>query len=305
VTTACILIPVGPGPPYIRGFVDLLESLAVYEPNRTRVIAVCEGHADDIHRAADTVQIPVEVITNPRGGRGSGLLGGGCCGTIAGLSEAARGGDALVIKIDTDALIVGACFDRVRKLFEDRPQVGVAGHIFRGPKVMPISRAVRRLALPVAVWRKPRPGHARVLPMLSAPRRRVAAVLRRARAAGWEPGTHIQGGAYAISPRLLAALDGAGVLDRPLDWLDVPLGEDVMMSALAVAHGFELMDASGVGQPFGISWGQLPWPAPEMLARGHALIHSLKGDPEGRSEPDLREYFAQARRSGLPGSPRG
>jgi hypothetical protein len=296
VTTACILIPVGPGPHYIRGFVDLLESLAVYEPNKSRVIAVSDGHADDIRRAAQTVQIPVDVVTNPRGGRGNGLFGGGCCGTIAGLAEAARGGDTVIIKIDTDALFIDRCFDRLDELFSDNGNAGLAGRLM--PARQELARAVNRLRWPVAVWRQPRPGHRRVVPLLSGPSRRAASLIRQAIDAGWEAGSHCQGGAYALSPQFVKSLAEHGILDRPLDWLELPIGEDMMITALAFALGFEVVDASGPDALFALDWRQLPAGAHDLLNSANAVVHSLKSDPDGRSEDELRHIFRAVRGTG-------
>jgi hypothetical protein len=293
-TRATVVVPVLPVEVHLRGLVDLISALSRYERD-TSVVAVCDGPTEAVEAVAARTDIPVDVIAHPRAGRGNGLLGGACTGTLAGLAHAAARGKHLVLKVDCDALLIASCFEELERLFAERPNAGIAGALRSGDETAVVARAARRLAEPVVILRRPPPGQRRVVPLLAGPRRRAAGFVKRAKAAGWEAGVHCQGGAYAVSPGLMEALDRAGVLDHPLDWVDLPLNEDGMMAALAVSLGFHLLDASGPGEPFGVDFRRLPAPAPEMVERGHALIHSLKSDPDGRSESELREYFAALR----------
>jgi len=50
-------------------------------------------------------------------------------------------------------------------------------------------------------------------------------------------GEHCQGGAYAVSSKLINRLFKRGLLEDPLFWLDVPFGEDRMMAGQSPYKG--------------------------------------------------------------------
>lgn len=290
-----VIIFVGPGPEQLQGLSDVLDGLSIYEPETTRVLAVCDGPDATVDGLSIPSGIQLETVFHPRFGRGNPLFGASCVGTLAALAHVIDWQPAFAIRIDTDALIIGRCFDRLATLFAGNSSSGVVGTRRSGMLTVDTVRVVRRLRLRIAPWRDPPPGQPRVNQLIWGPERRVARWLRQARRAGWVDGSHCQGGAYAVSPAMLEALAASGVLDQPLDWLRMPLPEDQMMAALAAVCGYELVDLSGNGEPFGVEYRRLPKPASEMLAAGHSLIHSVRGDPDGRSEADLRAFFASAR----------
>jgi hypothetical protein len=80
--------------------------------------------------------------------------------------------------------------------------------------------------------------------------------------------------------------------------------------ALSAACGFALAELSQLGEPFGCKYGEPPFPAHEIIARGYSVIHSLKPDPNGRPQAALRTFFTSVRegekrqRQASPPSPR-
>jgi hypothetical protein len=295
VNSPAVIIFVGPGPEQLRGLSDVLDGLSIYEPETTRVLAVCDRPDATIDGLSIPSGIKLETIFHPRSGRGNPLFGASCVGTLAALAHVIDWRPAFAIKIDTDALIIGRCFDRLATLFAGNSSIGVVGTRRSGKLTADTVRVVRRLRPRIAPWRNPPPGQPRVNQLIWGPERRVARWLGHARRAGWVDGSHCQGGAYAVSPAMLDALAASGVLNRPFDWLRMPLPEDQMMAALAAVCGYELVDLSGTGEPFAVEYRRLPKSAAEMIAAGHCLIHSVRGDPDGSSEADLRAFFASAR----------
>lgn len=296
--TAAVLIPVGEEASHRAGLADLLEALPVYEPDTGQVVVVCERVSPELERVLAAAPLRVEVMANPRRGRGVPLLGGAVAGTLAGLAAITTRTPApeVVVKLDTDALVIAPCFAHLATLFAERPRAGIAGaHRLVAGRVprdfAAVGATALRVARPISLWRGPS-GTARVRCAAIPRHGRVRGWLRRALRAGWEPGEHCQGGAYAMSVGLLAALHEAGALARPEDWIDVPLGEDHVLGALTFACGYELVGMTNEGEPFGVAYRHLPGTGPEMVARGHAIVHSLKADIDGRPERELRAYFA-------------
>ena len=290
-----VIVSVGPSPEHLQGLEDLLASLALYEPETRHVLIVSDGARRNLEQLSVPAGVVIDTVENPRGGRGNGHAGGLACGMLAGYARLAERAPSLILKLDTDALIIGRSFERVEAFFAANPTAGIVGSERRGARCAEMRRVVKRLMLPISLWRDPSPGHHHVVQVMFGRHRRVAWWLRRAVRAGWEPGSYCQGGAYAVSPRMLRSLAEAGALDNPLDWLRIPLSEDLVLGALGAACGFALTDLTQPGEPFACEYGELPFPADEIVARGHSVIHSLKLDPAGRSEEDLRAFFASLR----------
>ena len=78
-----------------------------------------------------------------------------------------------------------------------------------------------------------------------------------------------------------------------LQWEHIPVGEDVIISMYAYTVGKELMDASDEGELFGLAWQGLPFDPATMVARGYAIIHSLRTDSK-YTEEYLHKFFAPA-----------
>jgi hypothetical protein len=213
-------------------------------------------------------------------------------GTLGGL-RAAMGHD-LIVKLDTDALVVGPFVDELNSAMQRSPRAGVFGSYDRV-----CNGAVRDFT----VWRRPvRRLTRRVLLRRASPfveivapgdRRRRAGVLDAARANGYVDGEHCLGGAYAVRGELVRELDARGWLDaRP--WRRTWLGEDIVLGLLARACGYTLEGLVGPGEPFAVARAGLPAPPEELLSSGHSIVHSLKNDA-GRSEAEVREYFRTQR----------
>jgi hypothetical protein len=282
----------GPGPAEAARVVDLLASLDALEPRAAGVCVV-----DDEPGGPRSWPTGVTaVLPNPRAGRGIGTLGGTCAGTLTALAWAAREHPgAWVLRLDSDALVVGPVAERVETAFAEHPGAGVLGCCHRTPngqeRVHPWwGPVVRKHARAVWLWRRPPLPRRHVTPAVPVVRRTVRAAL----AAGYRPGEHCIAAGCAIAAPFVAALQRDGQLDDPLAWLPTLFGDDVMLGAQARALGFDLVDVHGV---FGIQHQGLPDAPQALLDRGFGVVHSLKNDPRV-TEDEARAFFARARGEG-------
>jgi hypothetical protein len=152
-------------------------------------------------------------------------------------------------------------------------------------------RPLARVARPVRVL--PLRGRGRLPRLVFKHRPQRAAirwVLAAARTHGYVPGAHCLGGAYAVAPDLLHRRE---LLDwRP--WVGTRLGEDVVLGLLCHAAGLRMAGLVDEGDPFALAWRGLPGPPPWLLERRHAIVHSVKDDPD-LGEAQLRAWFRRRR----------
>jgi hypothetical protein len=292
-----VAVPVGPAPGEVARAADLLAALRAWEPEAGPVVLVDDAHDPDL------AALGAVVLPNPRAGRGIGAMGGTCAATLTALRwahEHAPG--APVLRLDSDALVIGPFAARLRAVFAADPAAGVLGSCDRtcnGDErvVGAWAPIVRRHAARLWLWRRGAPHVQQAL------RGRNAAVRREvhaALAAGHPPGRHCIAAACALSGALVGAMARAGMLDDPLRWVDARIGDDVMLGLQAAALGFALRGMVADGEPFGLAHVGLPDAPERLVARGFALVHSLRNDPRHR-EDELRAFFAARRPAAGPG----
>ena len=284
--SAAALVPAGPGRAERERVLDLLDALAAHEPGLLAHTVI----VDDDRRPRDQWPAALDVIANPRAGRGIGTLGGTVAATLAGLAHLHHSAPgAWVLRLDADALVVGPVVARVEAAW--RPGDGILGSCSRTcngePRdVRSWSREVRRHERPVWAWRRPprRPLYVRPADPF------VRGVLRAARAQGYAPGEHCVAAGCALSAALVAALAARGWLERPERWLGARLGDDIVLGAMSRACGLALRDLPAV---FGVKHVGLADTPARLLERGFGVVHSTRNDALG--EPEIRSFFAAAR----------
>jgi hypothetical protein len=286
-----VLVPVGPGELEIERMHDTLESVRAFESSdEIHLILVDDNpvprdlarHAGD-WASLDLVRTPLweEGAPDPYSAM--------TAGTIEGMRVAARERPKFLLKLDTDALVVGPTADRLRRVFAD-DLVGMAGsytHTCTGNRrdwrgwERPIRLAAHSVARgPGRAIRVRSPRHARAV-------RRSLAL---ARANGYEVGAHCLGGAYAVGARLLEREE---LLDwRP--WVGTDISEDVVVGLLTFAAGLHVRGYVEPGRVFALGWRELPLPPEQILARGYGVVHSVRDQPYG-GERELRKYFRDRR----------
>ncbi|MGH2870369.1 MAG: hypothetical protein ACRDNK_22720 [Solirubrobacteraceae bacterium] len=285
-----VLIPVGPAPRELDRLRDTLESVQAFEDARQiHLVLVDDGVEPRDLGVAAALWGSLEVIRNRALGRSAGAYDSMVAGTVNGLKTVAARKPDFVLKLDTDALVIGRVLPSLQIALADA-RVGLVGsytHTCTGDRrdwsgwIPVLRRAERALSLG--------PGR-RLTYRRARSRHWVHHVLDAARDNGYELGAHCLGGAYAVGPGLLQRTD---LLDfRP--WLGTGLGEDVVVGALTFAAGLTVRGLTGRGEPFGLAWQGLPLPPAELIAHGHSVVHSVKDQALG-DEQAIRAYFRSAR----------
>lgn len=312
-----VLLGVGPNaaePPRVR---DLLDAIAFHEPACTHVVAINDPAAGTTRDLAAEVGWTgpgpeLVVIQHPGHSPKEGWSSGLNIGLVEGLRWIAANADPdLVIKLDTDTLIVGPCAQRIAGRFAQDDRLGLLG-VARvnvdGGKRRPAlwGRRVRSMRWPI--WVRPRSmvndnWTGIVRPAIGANQRYVRSVINAALASpDYVEGDHCQGGGYAMSRRYVHALRDAGDLDRALAWHHTFLTEDVMFGMLCGARGLTMDDFCREGEVFGVTWKGLPGTPEDLLKDGFSVVHSLRND-ENHSEDELRAKFRELTGRPSPNAP--
>lgn len=291
-----VLIPVGPGKAEIDRLADTLASLFHHEPAVSHVVLVDDAwparELETLNPCPDGCRM-VSVV-NPRKGRGDGWSGGLTVGIQAGLRWIALHADCdIVLKLDTDALVIGPFVERIGRDFREHAGACMLGYVSADRCVAP---ALRKLQRPLTVWRRtfsPRPRLQCLLFRQDRHRRRL---IRDAVRNGYPLGSYCQGGAYALQAGALASMLRRGALDHPLLWVWTPCGEDVVSTLSVYASGGKAVSLEGPGQAIRTWHRSLPDTPDRLVAQNAAVIHSVKNQ-EGATEADIRSYFRARRKA--------
>ena len=200
-----VVIPVGPGDAEPGRLVDLVDALIHFEPTIPHIILI-----DDHCRVppASNLKTPASVrvhtVRNTRGNRGVGPTSGLATGMMLALVYAnAACPSEFIVKLDTDALVIGAFAESLAALFAAGPDVGMAGLYDTNCDGTPrdstrFAKMAGKLSSPIAFWRSPAsPGH--YLTSSCFGRGRVIRnQIRQAVAKGYRLGEFVLGGSYAF-----------------------------------------------------------------------------------------------------------
>ena len=284
-----VIIPVGPGDREIARLHQLLAELSTYEDRQDAFLAI----ADD-DRAPRSIEVDwpaVQVFRTEARQRGGVLdpYGAMVASTIEGLRICRERRVDMVLKLDTDAAVIGPFAAKIRTAFRDDPTLGVVGSYdvtsAGGSRDWSVwASRLRRADLPLHLVRAPH-GRASLRFKSRADRNAVRRLLAAARQHAPE-GAHCLGGAYAVSRALL---DSAELDSGP--WLDTGLSEDVVVGVLCSAAGLGMCSLVGRDQPFALAWRGLPASPAELARGGHSLVHSVKAETleaEGEIRAALR-----------------
>ncbi|HEX3974778.1 MAG TPA: hypothetical protein VHW96_00865 [Solirubrobacteraceae bacterium] len=278
-----VIIPVGPGDREIARLHQLLAELAEHEDRQDAFLAIADD--DPTPRTIDVDWPVVQVFRTEARERGGVLdaYGAMVASTLQGLRICRERGVDMVLKLDTDAAVIGPFAAKIRAAFRDDPKLGVVGSYdvtsAGGHRDWSVwASRLRRVDLPLRLVRAPR-GRVSLRYKSRADRdavrRLVDAACRHA-----PQGAHCLGGAYAVSRTFL---DGAELASGR--WLGTGLGEDVVVGILCSAVGLRMCSLVGRDQPFALAWRGLPASPSELARGGHSLVHSVKAEtPEAERE---------------------
>lgn len=311
---AVLLVPVGPSAGDVVGMQDLVRSVGFHEPQAIEVCVLVDDAPVKRDLTAAAANSGIAVISNPRNGAGLGAWGGLCAGVLHALRWIHEHTSAQwVLKMDTDALAIAPFAEAIGLFFAAHPEAGVIGCLGetanrseglfqwclqRRPRLAIALDAVRALT-PGCFGRD---GVASVsVPGVDGPVsvserdyhafNRIRPHVERGVSNGMTAAEYCQGGAYAVSREMIARMAAMGFLDDPAAWVELPFGEDEAMAMYCRAVNLKIYDFSDRGQPFGVRYKGLPFEPPELIARGHALIHSVRSERYG-GEAAVRRFYA-------------
>jgi glycosyltransferase involved in cell wall biosynthesis len=265
---------------------DALRSIDRFVEEPHHVIAVDDCTKDHVDEELRRLRPDVTVLRNerPHGGR-SGLyvtLANACRAALDRLSF------RVLLKMDTDALMVGpGLVAQAIRAFEEHPAAGILGsyHVRadgerRDWKKWKMafwyeSNPVRALWGRTVLWRDP---------------------IRLARRRPYDLGENVLGGAYLVRRECLEAMRGAGLLAYRHEAVlrESRMGEDVIMSLMCKAAGFDLLDFGAPEHSMALALADLPLSKEEILRQGKTLVHSVKRGRDGESQEELRAFFRAA-----------
>jgi hypothetical protein len=282
-----VIVPCGLGELEFTRLVDLARALSFWEPEAWLIIVNDSNQfiSNDalLKNAPELEKLRIDILDNPRFGRGWGWSGGLVLGELAALRfihEKAQN-VPFIIKCDSDALPIASFSEKLALLFES-PSVGLVGSHVIDEKLGPnrttppigyFRKKIRKMCAPLALWRKPR-WHLRS-PIWDERTRKLRALILKAIENGYTPGELIEGGALAFSPWLVEAICDSN-LDREEELiLHLCVSDDLFLTPLAYFHQMKAIHS----EMFCIEPFALRHP-PEKLrdkCPQAAWIHSLKG----------------------------
>ncbi len=299
-----LLMSVGPGSQELTRLHDFFDGIFYWEPAVNSVVLIDD--AVEPRGLANQFVLPAGVhihsIHHPRKGQGAGVWGALTEGILLGLEWIALNEPhaTMVLKIDTDALVIAPFAHQAATFFGARPQVGIIGLHDRhcsgqSRSFQPWDRAIFNHSLPVGIERTP--GGSRRLRWqlfnrFGAQRR----IFRQARSRGYRWGEHCLGGAYILRMQTVRILQARGLLRYASFWRHSLIGEDVIVGVYVKAVGWDLAGFAAQQEIFGIAHIGLPASPEALEAAGYGIIHSIKNDPL-RSEDQIRDYFRGKRYS--------
>jgi hypothetical protein len=302
---AGVVIPVGPGELELERLADTVESLRAHVPDLDLLVLVDDGDEPrGLEHGAGWDESRLVALRPPRGVRSSHMHDRMAAGTLTFLSWLATHDRVdYLVKLDTDALLIGDFRPSLEAAIGDRPDVGVWG-AYRENVDGGEQRDFSMFALPLRLARLPlRLRRSGELPLsieqaVTGPaarsRRFVRAAVAAAERNGYESGEHCLGGSYAVTRAAARRMRERGWLRDAHATHRTHLAEDVVLGLLARASGLELASLVAPGEAFAVKFRGLLAEPDELISRGHAIVHSVKDDGR-RSESETRALFRAAR----------
>ena len=288
-----LVVPVGPGDMELSRCHDLLDSLFAYEPAiRLAVLIDSEmGSRALVPQRFLNGGCRFITLNAPFHNQGEALLGRLSAGILTALRAIHQAGPfEFVLRMDTDALVIGPFRDAVLDRLAARPEAGILGTL---------GSTCRREA---PYFGCEKTATSDVFEALqAAAESEFTAIRSHARMAvenGYAGKEYCQGGVYVLSFELLTGLFALRSPIRPEDWVPLAVPEDVMIGMYARTVGLQSVDCSLPGGPFANHHSGLAYSPPDLVARGCSLIHSVRDDP-GYSEGEIRSYFLSRRRASV------
>jgi len=279
-----VVLPVGPNDS--EAVFDTLAS-ALYYLDRSRIIVVIDDTGGSPGFRQRVSELSPDIVVLPSPPRCSGGLGGLWVKIATGYQWLLqRYEPGIILRLDVDALIIGSGIEEcAAQEFDQDPKVGLLGSYGIDPNG--IARDWTW-----AAWRLRSEAGLRGL---RHPARwlRLRELLALATEHDYTDGEHVLGGSYIHSFRAADDVYARGWFDQPCFATSL-LGEDHIMSLLAVAAGYRIADFGGPEDPMALKWRGLPAHPEELLANKKLVTHSVRSW-ENMTEDQIRGIFRAAR----------
>lgn len=298
-----VIVPCGPGPLEFNRLISLIFALGKLEENPW-IVVVNDANPHVNHysiqsASPETRKVNLDIIPNPRQGRGWGWSGGLVLGELAALRFIYEKDKRIpfIIKCDTDALPISPFSARLAPLFEN-PNIGLIGSRVidetpgpdrTTPPIGYFRNKIHKMCALLSMWRKPC-WHIRS-PIWDKRTRKLRALILQSIKNGYTPGELVEGGALAFSPRLVQAICESN-LDREKEMiLHLCVSDDLFITLLSYIYRLNAIHSDIFCiEPFALRY------PPEKLRKQcpqAAWIHSLKGrTPE--YEQAARNFFQKS-----------
>ena len=279
-----VVLPVGPNDS--DAAIDTLAS-ALYYLDWSRIIVVIDdtGGGPGFGQRVNKLSPDIVVLHSPP--RCSGGLGGLWVKIATGyrwLLE--RYEPDIILRLDADALIIGSGIEEcATRQFDQDPKVGLLGSYRVDP-----NGDLRDWSW--AAWRfhnEAGPRGLRYPPRWLGLRKLLAL----AKQHDYIDGEHVLGGSYIHSFKAADDIYAKGWFDQPY-FATSRLGEDHIMSLLAVAAGYRIADFGRPEDPMALKWRGLPAHPEKLLDSKKLVTHSVRSW-ENMTEEEIRGIFRAAR----------
>lgn len=298
-----IVVLIGPGETEALRFHDLVCSLIKNEPtikSHCNLILINDGN--EFYRQMLDLEryfLSVAHLTNPLFGKSNNVCDRQTGGFLFGVNYALKNfNNDYVLKLDPDALCINSFSAKIIERTASSKDCGIVGTYQEWPSGG--NRKEDFLDWGARVEKVHQKGFLRnlaiamVLLDISIVRNyfRRKKIFKDAIGNGYSYGHHVQGGALALSNRFLAKLKETDMLSDPELFIRSYIGDDTIISLLAVSCGFRLESYNNSNEVFGIWFRQPAYEADELYSRGYSLIHSIK-HKDIDEERKLRASFAK------------
>jgi len=277
-----VVIPAGPGEQEVMRVEDALASIQAIEPDVGCVVIVHDErqHRRDFRSLAGPLADRTIVVVNPRSPDSDWWSEGVLLSIITGLRTIMANAPDVewVLRMDSDALVIGPLVDAITERFRSDPEVAMLGcYEFecdgsRRDFAATFGKPITRMTLPVSLWKTPRP---RLGTSLYGVGKQRLELIRQASANGYVYGEHCQGGAYAIAMDAVRDLERRDLLGCE-PFLGARLPEDVVISMYLKVIGRTLATMTAPGEPFGVTHMGLPASPTSLVEQGYGVAHSVK-----------------------------
>ena len=279
-----VVLPVGPNDS--EAAFDTLAS-ALYYLDQSRIIVVIDDTGGGPGFGQRVSKLSPDIVVLPSPPRSAGGLGGLWVKIAAGYQWILqRHEPGIILRLDADALIIGSGIEeRAAREFDQDPKVGLLGS-YR----IDANGAPRDWSW--AAWRFRSEAGVRGM---RHPSRwlRLRELLALARQHDYTEGEHVLGGSYIHSFRAADDIYARGWFAQPCFATSL-LGEDHIMSLLAVAAGYRIADFGRPEDPMALKWRGLPAHPEELLANKKLVTHSVRSW-EDLAEDEIRGIFRTVR----------